>query len=363
MDFFVVGTSRSGSTLLRHMLAAHPDVGVLNESHWVPRMWDEFGSARVSIDELIAILVETRWDSGRRVIDVNLEIAGRAWEDLIAGLRERLGGSATIAAFHDAVVDTVFGATPGSIRRGDKTPDYGFYMPLLQQIWPAARVVHVVRNGIDTARSMARHSGCQLMISAGFDNWVPLSYGRIHERYERLDLPFDAYVGSWQRRMARIRNDAAWLRAGSYLEVRYEALVESPAAVLGEVAIHLNLEPSPTWLERCAGLVRSKPAGEAVVAETFRSLTVEHLRALNDVGGVWFLEFAPHAEPSRLEAALRRPAHAEEALKVALAALATRSAESDPGLAYRAVRVLREAVVSSGRNQDEWAVLRTAAVE
>lgn len=363
MDFFVVGTSRSGSTLLRHMLAAHPDVAVLNESHWVPRMWETFGGARVPLDELIAILAETRWDSGRRVIDVNLELAGRTWEELRAGLQQRLGGPTSVAAFHDALVDVVFGATPGSMRRGDKTPDYGFYMTLLQRIWPEAQFVHVVRNGIDTARSMARHSGCQLMISAGFDNWVPLCYGRIHERYQRLDLPFDAYVGSWQRRMTRIRREAAAVRTGSCLEVRYEALVRSPATVLGDVATHLSLEPSSAWLQRCAGLVRSRPAGEPVVAETFRLLSVEQLRAVNDVGGVSFLEFPPHAESDRLEEALRRTADAEEALKVALAALATRAAESDPGLADRAVRVLREAVVSSGRNAGEWALLRTAAAE
>jgi hypothetical protein len=108
------------------------------------------------------------------VVDVNLELVGHTWEGLIKGLRARLGEAASVAAFHDALVDEVFGAAPDSVQRGDKTPDYGFYMVELQHLWPAARFVNVVRNGIDTARSMSSHSGCQLMISAGYDNWVPL---------------------------------------------------------------------------------------------------------------------------------------------------------------------------------------------
>lgn len=361
MDFFVVGTSRSGSTLLRHMLAAHPAVAVLNESHWLPRMWDEFGESPAPVDRLIAILAETRWDTGRRVVDVNLELAGRTWNDLDDALRRRLDSSTTIAAFHDAAVDAIFGAEPGRTRRGDKTPDYGFYMGLLQRLWPDARFVHVVRNGFDTARSMAGHSGCQLMIAAGFDNWVPLSFGRVHERYTRVDLPFDAFVGSWQRRLGRIRREAGDLRPGSYLEVRYERLVEAPVMVAGEVATHLALDADAAWLERCSSMVRPRPRIEALVPEAFRLLTVEQLRAMNDVGGVPLLAFPPDADAGHLEAALRQAAPGDEGLGVALAVLATRTAETRSALANGARRLLHEALVATGREPGAWAALGGAA--
>jgi hypothetical protein len=364
MDFFVVGTSRSGSTLLRHMLAAHPDVAVLNESHWVPQMWEAFGAAGTPMDQLVAILLETRWESGRRVVDVNLEISGQTWERLIDGLRKRFGGPTTVAAFHDALVDEVFGAIPGSIRRGDKTPDYGFYMTLLQQIWPGARFIHVVRNGIDTARSMAKHPGCQLMISAGYDNWVPLSYGRIHEQYKRLNLPFGSYVGSWRRRMKRIRHEADALRRGTYREVRYEWLVKEPSMVARDIAGYLDLAPSASWLRQCSGLVKSKPTAEPITADTFRDLTLDDLRVLNDVGGVSFLGFPPDAHCNDLEAALRRPGPAEDALKIALGVLATRTVESHRDLADRALRLLHHALVSNGHDVGQWVVLdRSASLE
>lgn len=360
MDFFVVGTSRSGSTLVRHMLAAHPGVVVLNESHWVPRMWQTFGPSIVSVDELLAIVAETRWDSGRRVVDVNLELAGRSWDELVARLRARLGVSTSVAAFHRALVDEIFGATPDAARRGDKTPDYGFYMSLLQVIWPDARFVHVVRNGIDTARSMARHSGCQLMIAAGYDNWVPLSHGRMHEQYERRHLPVDAYVSSWARRLARIRSQAADLRPGTYLEVRYERLLDEPAAVARAIAAHLSLEPIDTWLASCSSQVRPRP-GASGHADIFPALSVPLLRALNDAGGVAYLAFPPDARVREIESSLREPGDTEVAVRTALSALATRTAESHPELAARAVALLREAVASSGADVAAWAILRSGA--
>jgi len=285
MDFFIVGTSRSGSTLLRRMLDAHPGVDVLNESHWVPRMWDLFGDAAAPVEQLISVVERTHWDSGRRVVDVNLELVGGDWASLAGALRRRLGREASIAAFHDALVEELFGSRPGVPSRGDKTPDYGFYMGTLQRLWPEARFVHVVRNGIDTALSMSRHSGCQLMISAGYDNWVPLSLGDDYRRHHRLDLPFDRYVASWRRRMQRIRAESRRLHPGSYLEIRYERLTSEPHGVLRDVATHLDLAATDEWLTGCARLIRLRKPAE-VTRAMLRDLTRDDIEALQRVDGL-----------------------------------------------------------------------------
>jgi hypothetical protein len=363
MDFFVVGTSRSGSTLLRHMLAAHPDVAILNESHWLPRMWESFGTRITRVEDLVSIVKLTDWDTGRRVVDVNLELSGRTWESLMDGLRARLGEETRVAEFHDALVDEVFAAAPDSVRRGDKTPDYGFYMATLQRLWPEARFVHIVRNGIETARSMSLHSGCQLMISAGYDNWVPLSYDRAYLRYERIELPLSSYVASWRRRMARIRKESAALTDGSYLEVRYETLVTDPAQVVEAVAAHLDLALSEGWLDRCLRLVRPRSGPEPVTAETFCGLTLADLEALNDVGSVGYFLFPPDVDIQRLEAALTdeektlRQRHSGDPLRVAIGVLATRTAARNNRLRARALTLLYETVTSRGDDSDRWAVL------
>ena len=263
MDFFVVGTSRTGSTLLRNMLDLHATVGVLNESHWVPTMLERWGHNVALVDDLVEIVEETHWDSGRPVVDVTLELTGRSWEQSAADLRKKLPRCSRVDEFHDALFDTVYGVEPGFLRRGDKTPDYGFYMADLQDVWPASRFVHVVRDGVAAARSMRRHPGCRKMIAAGFDTWVPLSYRRRFADLPDVQPSFSTVFQSWRRRMERIRREARSLKAGSYLEIRYEELLASPSLVLRRIAEFLGLAADDSWIERSLALVRpARPQAE-----------------------------------------------------------------------------------------------------
>jgi hypothetical protein len=297
------------------------------------------------------------------VVDVNLALTAQSWGNLTRALRARLGRQVTVAAFHEAVVDELFGVKPGAALRGDKTPDYGFYMGLLQRLWPQTRFVHVVRNGIDTARSMSLHPGCQLMISAGFDNWVPLCFDGEYQRYKRLDLPLRAYVGSWRRRMARIREEATMLKNDTYLEVRYETLIVEPATVLKAVATHLELELDQAWLDHCSKLVRPRVVSGQVSIEVLRDFTLEDLKALNEVGCVPFFLFPPDAGVGWLQSALEkavakpRDAGAGDAIQVAIGVLATHAGTEVPYLRSRALTLLREIVTLRGDDPRRWLVL------
>ena len=53
---FVVGCGRSGSTMLRLMLDAHPDLAVPGESHFIPQLRRRFPDP-VPRDELAAALM------------------------------------------------------------------------------------------------------------------------------------------------------------------------------------------------------------------------------------------------------------------------------------------------------------------
>jgi len=300
MDFFIVGTSRTGSTLVRHMLAEHPDVGILNESHWVPTLHERFGEAPTPVTALLAVVTETHWDSGKRIADVTLELTGRTWAEMETALREGLGERATVDQFHDALFDAAHGVPAGRLRRGDKTPDYGFYLRLLQRIWPGARFVHVVRNGVDAARSMSLHSGCQRMICAGHDNWVPLSSDRQFETLEIRNLPYRDYLASWCRRMRRIREEAAGLQGDSYLELRYERLLEEPLPVLRRLAAHLDLPPNEEWLRRAASLVRPRGPGPPPPPGGLEELAPEDLGLVEAVGDAGSHRTVPAGHGQRL---------------------------------------------------------------
>ncbi|MDH5236917.1 MAG: sulfotransferase, partial [Acidimicrobiia bacterium] len=146
---FVVGCGRSGTTLLRSMLDAHPELAIPGESHFLRRMLRlrrryEHGS---------------QFDLERYVADLSRDVRFRRWvadpEPLIE--RIRAGRPLSLA---DAVRAT-FGAYARSqdkIRWGDKTPDYVTMMPAISELLPEARFVHLIRDGRAVAASLAHQS-------------------------------------------------------------------------------------------------------------------------------------------------------------------------------------------------------------
>lgn len=277
----IVGTSRCGTTLLRHMMHDHPDLVVFRETHWLPKLIECFGTQKVPPEALLAVVEKTTRVGGEDLLSVNLAYSPfETKQDLLAALRSALGrsGYLTIQAFSALLVRTLF---DWAGLWGDKTPDYGFYMGSIQSLWPRCRFIHLIRDGLATAHSMARHPGCQLMLSAGVDNWCSLSYDRLFEKYQVAPLPLQDYVASWRRRLNRIRDEANRLREGTYREVRYEDLIREPQTTLAGICSFLGLSSPGAWLASCAGLVRSSPQGPAMDRELFHRLGAEDLVALN----------------------------------------------------------------------------------
>ena len=367
MRVCIVGTSRCGTTVMREILHAHPDLAVLNETHWLPRMFEFVGRERVDWRILFDIAARTSWDSGEDLFSVNR--AGTAHADtaaLVEALRSELAkrSRVTIQEFSAAFAEVCFG--PGRTW-GDKTPDYGFHMGLLKQLWPECRFLHMVRDGLDTARSMSRHPGCQLMVSAGYDNWCSLSYDRLHDRYVRRELPLEAYVASWCRRMRRIRDEASRLRPGSYLEVRYEDLQDAPRETLLRVADWMALPPSDSWLGAASAMVRPRSGASGSALGLLRRLDPDELLYLNAQGRRPELRIPHDADAASLSPVLRsgqdaatRGDHAEAA-RAALSLLATERARADPEQARAAVDLLVPALSRDG--EDEAARRWTAWVQ
>ena len=281
MRVCIVGTSRCGTSILRQLLHLHPRLRLFGETHWLPRMFEFAGHQRIGWRALYDIAAKTTWDNGRDLLTANRVHSGFAEDEALLGaFRAALTarGAVTIQEFNALFAETCFGT---DVSWGDKTPDYGFYMRLIQQLWPGCRFIHIVRDGLDTARSMSLHSGCQLMVSNGYDNWCSLSYDRLYEKYQRRELPLEAYVASWRRRMERIRDEATRLRPGSYLELRYDALQDAPAAVLKQAADWLELEADAAWLDRAAALVRPREAGATHAQSVLDKLPPEDLHYVN----------------------------------------------------------------------------------
>ena len=229
---FVIGVGRSGTTLLRLMLDAHPELAIPPETRFVPRLIVAARPPDATADDVVAMLTAERtWADFGLQPDVVLERLRAA---------PRLTPATAVRSFFGA-----YAARFGKDRWGDKTPVYGSRMPMISRALPEARFVHVVRDPRDVAVSWRRF------------------------RELRGDDPLSAshWAQVWARTIIQSRVKAS--RVPHYLEVRYEDLVIEPESTLRSVCEFIELPFSERMLsyhvsadERLAELEGGLPASE-----------------------------------------------------------------------------------------------------
>lgn len=142
-DFFVVGTGRSGTTLVRALLTGHERVTIPSETGFVPRLlrlqplWWGRGRVRKNVFTRLAMA------NGR------LERAGVTREDLLSALEEAAPGEPVEAV--SAIFDCF---APASQIVGDKTPGYVRHVALLAGAFPDAQFIRLVRHPLDVVASL-----------------------------------------------------------------------------------------------------------------------------------------------------------------------------------------------------------------
>jgi hypothetical protein len=210
---FVVGCGRSGTTLLRAMLDAHPRVAVPPESYFVVPMLREahrYGPpGALRTEALLA-------DLGR--------FASFGEWGLDPGVLSARWSAHPPRSVGDALTDAyrAYAANRGKDRWADKTPFHVLQMGLIAEAIPAARFVHLVRDPRDVAPSVVR---------------APFGPNR---------LPDAALY--WRRHAGRGRELAAALGPDRVLTVRYEDLVADPQPVLTRICAFLDVDYHPAML-------------------------------------------------------------------------------------------------------------------
>ena len=205
--FFIVGSGRCGSTLLRAMLEAHPDVHVPPESRLGPVVQEYRRYSRLPWNVLLRILLAP----------LEYERAWELWEMAMGPLFHELEGLAPARRNLATVLDTLYRAhatahKPTAIRWGDKSPPNTPHLGALSAVFPDLQVVHVLRDGRDVVRSFMDVS------NAG--------------------LPYFAHA--W---LGGVRTAQAFgaRHQAQYLEIRYEDLVRDTDATIQRVTSFLGL--------------------------------------------------------------------------------------------------------------------------
>lgn len=211
--FFVVSAPRSGSTLLRLMLDAHPQLAV------PPPGW---------LFDLVYPYLYSYGDLGQPANLLALAedmlqapTVGK-WpvkpepRDLV-----RAAPRPTFAGLYEAL-HVAYANAEGKQRWGEKTPRNAFWIDEIRALFPDAQFIHIVRDGRDQAIDIS----------------------------DSLLWPYSVYSGAnlWQRYVSAVRESATRLPVDAYFEIRYEDLCAEPETRIRRLCEFLREDFDPRML-------------------------------------------------------------------------------------------------------------------
>jgi hypothetical protein len=252
---FVVGSGRSGTTLVRAMLAAHSKMAVPPESHYV-KFTDAYGGATRDAPDDFAGFWRTLTER-RQFQDLGVDP-----QEVLAET-ERTGGK-TFAGVFLAML-TVYARQTGKARPGEKTPGHYRYLDRIFRWYPGAQVVALRR---DPRAVVASHLASP---------WVTQQIdvrGRGAPIVPRLRLFHVAQRAElWSQAYGTFLRDAE--RDPRIHLVSYEALVEDPETQVRAMTDFLGERFEPGMIED-RGEVPGSAARDRLGTERWRDWVREH---------------------------------------------------------------------------------------
>ncbi|RJQ76337.1 MAG: sulfotransferase [Desulfobacteraceae bacterium] len=213
--FFVIGAQRSGTTLLRLMLNSHPDVAIPEEgTFWMPLLRSYGKNPQAPIQKAVL-------QNYLRYISKNSQFKLWLLDDSVirekALSMERITLSHLMSLYYDA-----YAQVQGKMQIGDKTPSFFRMVPVLSNLFPQAKFIHIVRDGRDIYLSL-RKMGRKDNISVG--------------------------ALEWAFKVLKAQRDLAKIDPVRVLQLRYEDLLAAPGSKLEEICAFLHVTYDSAMLD------------------------------------------------------------------------------------------------------------------
>jgi len=209
----IVGAPRSGTTLLRFILDAHPDLAIPPETGFLalgPQFKGPPAAVRKEFFETL----------------VHFPPEAPAWSDFQIPKEVFWAKLSEIEPFTISEgyrgFYRLYAARFGKHRWGDKTPVHSFGMAAIEAALPEAHFVHILRDGRDVCLSLR-----QMWFSPGWD--------------------VEIQARQWCSFVEAARQQGAQCRR--YMEIKYEDLVLQPRLAVQKICAFLNLGYDEATLE------------------------------------------------------------------------------------------------------------------
>ncbi|MGB3612660.1 MAG: sulfotransferase, partial [Elainellaceae cyanobacterium] len=227
-DVFIVGSGRSGTTLLASILNASEDIYIPYESDFIARAFPYYHQDRSDLGE----------DDYRQIFRLfQLSAKQDGWglseDQVVSHLKAR--APQTFAEVNSALYE--------AFHQQEKTEDllWGIKAPVLiasleriHKVFPQAKIIHVVRDGRD----------------------VYLSYKKVHETSDITFGPKGVIENAlyWTDGLRRVSEFLKAHPSHQVYELRYDELLTNPEAVSKQLCDFLGIEYRPSMHENFSTL-------------------------------------------------------------------------------------------------------------
>lgn len=207
--FFIVGRPRSGTTLLRTLFDAHPNVIVPAECQLIVNLYPKYGKITYWTRELLEAFFHDLFKQWR--FDVWPIDRESLYRSLMACEGENSYATIIKVVYYE--YHSIYGHN-FLLALGDKNPGYTIYTEKLLKIFPEAKFIHIIRDYRD--------------------NFVSI-------RNVDFELPFISLtVAKWKHFIRKFRK-AGERHAGTHMEIRYEDLVSQPEEIFSELCDFIGI--------------------------------------------------------------------------------------------------------------------------
>lgn len=264
---FVIGSPRSGTTLLRLMLHSHHRIAIPAETRFVIpayRAREGFGDLR---DQ------ENRRALGEWIVGGKHTKFKELGLDPKATVAEIVAGPPTLGSAL-GIVFHAYARSVGKVRWGDKRPAYYKHVDVLRRMWPDAQFVHLIRDGRDCVGSLKE---------------MPWYDGDVY-----------AAIAGWRRAIDCGRRYAATLGPDTYYELQYEQLVAAPADEVRKLCDFLGEDFDPEMAEPQRLARQTVPAQKRWHSRTHGAVDTARVGSWADRLEPWEIGLAEAALGSRL---------------------------------------------------------------
>lgn len=223
--FFIIGSPRSGTTLLRLMLASHPDLLVAPECGFAIWFAEKYQHLNLKDPAIVEQFADDVYRSKK------FDTWGISSEEL------RIFLQASEATSYSDLVASVYACYGSRIgknykRWGDKNNFYLNHIAQLADLYPEARFIHIVRDGRDVACS-----------------YRELSKRTFKSEYApNLSSDVETIAQEWKRNIKTVQNAFSELSSEQRVEIRFDDLVLNTEEYLRKLCEFIEVEYSPLML-------------------------------------------------------------------------------------------------------------------